>query len=111
MALVLSPAPGHQVRDARIFRKPIAAGTEPTSDIISLDGDGWLTVDGLVGWAGRDTDVARLEVVTADGRALGVAVRDADYVSIPCSAPSSFTPERLPPSRPCLLRVPPRVPS
>lgn len=68
-----APAPGHQVRDARLFRKPIAAGTQPTSDIISLgppDQDGWLTVDGLVGWAGRDGDAARLELVTADGRAL-----------------------------------------
>jgi len=65
-----SLAPGHQVRDARIFRKPIAAGTQPTSDIISLDGNGWLTIDGLVGWAGRDDAGARLEVVTSDGRAL-----------------------------------------
>ncbi|MCA1663768.1 MAG: hypothetical protein LC659_05795, partial [Myxococcales bacterium] len=66
----LALAPGHQVRDARIFRKPIAAGTQPTSDIISLDGDGWVAVDGLVGWAGRDDAGARLEVVTAAGRAL-----------------------------------------
>jgi hypothetical protein len=65
-----SLAPGHQVRDARIFRKPIAAGTQPTSDVISLDGNGWLTIDGLVGWAGRDDAGARLEVVTAGGRAL-----------------------------------------
>lgn len=65
-----TPAPGHQVRDARIFRRPIAAGTQPTSDIISLDGDGWLTVGGLVGWAGRDDGGARLEVVRDDGRAL-----------------------------------------
>jgi hypothetical protein len=63
-------APGHQVRDARVFRKPIAAGTQPTSDVISLDGNGWLTLDGLVGWAGRDDSGARLEVVTAGGRAL-----------------------------------------
>jgi hypothetical protein len=58
------------VRDARVFRKPIAAGTLPTSDTISLDGGAWLAVDGLVGWAGRDDAVARLEVVTANGRAL-----------------------------------------
>jgi hypothetical protein len=58
------------VRDARIFRKPIDAAAPPTSDIISLDGDGWLTVDGLVGWAGRADGGARLEVVNADGRAL-----------------------------------------
>jgi hypothetical protein len=49
---------------------PIAAGTEPTSDTISLDGGGWLTIDGLVGWAGRDAGGARLEVVTSEGRAL-----------------------------------------
>ncbi|HEX9104633.1 MAG TPA: hypothetical protein VF997_20625 [Polyangia bacterium] len=67
---VVAPAPGRQVRDARVFRKPIAAGTLPTSDTISLDGDGWLTVDGLVGWAGRDAGVARLELVAANGRAL-----------------------------------------
>lgn len=66
----LAPAPGRQVRDARLFRRAVAAGTLPTSDTISLDGDGWLTVDGLVGWAGRDGDVARLELVAADGRAL-----------------------------------------
>jgi len=66
----LAPAPGRQVRDARVFRKPIAAGTLPTSDTISLDGGAWLTVDGLVGWAGRDSDGARLELVTPDGRAL-----------------------------------------
>lgn len=66
----LAPAPGRQVRDARVFRRPIAAGTLPTSDTISLDGDAWLTVDGLVGWAGRDGDGAALELVTPDGRAL-----------------------------------------
>lgn len=65
-----APAPGRQVRDARIFRKPIAAGTLPTSDTISLDGAAWLSVDGLVAWAGRDRAVARLEVVTGRGRAL-----------------------------------------
>jgi hypothetical protein len=63
-------APGRQVRDARVFRKPAPAGTLPTSDTISLGDDRWLTVDGLVGWAGRDGDGARLEVVTDDGRAL-----------------------------------------
>ncbi len=69
----VGPAPGRQVRDARVFRKPIAAGTQPTSDSISLgppSGDGWLTVDGLVGWAGRDGRGARLELVGAAGRAL-----------------------------------------
>lgn len=66
----LSPAPGHQVRDARIFRKPIAPGTQPTSDVLSLDGTHWLTIDGLVGWAGRDDAGAELEVVTAAGREL-----------------------------------------
>ena len=65
-----APAPGRQVRDARVFRKPIAAGTLPTSDTISLGADSWLSVDGLVGWAGRADDVARLEVVTSSGRAL-----------------------------------------
>jgi len=67
---VIAPAPGRQVRDARVFRKPIAAGTLPTSDTISLDGGAWLAVDGLVGWAGRDADGVRLELVTPDGRAL-----------------------------------------
>lgn len=69
----VTPAPGHQVRDARLFRQPIAAGTQPTTDRICLgppDDDAWLTVDGLIGWAGRDGDVARLELVGADGRAL-----------------------------------------
>ena len=64
-------APGHQVRDARIFRKPIAAGTQPTSDVISLDGNGWLTVDGLVGWAGRGDGGARLEAGQRRGARAG----------------------------------------
>jgi hypothetical protein len=49
---------------------PVAAGTQPTTDTISLGDDRWVTVDGLVGWAGRDSDGARLEVVTAAGRSL-----------------------------------------
>jgi hypothetical protein len=67
----IAAAPGRQVRDARVFRKPIASGTQPTSDTISLDGDGWMTLDGLVGFAAREGAGARLEVVSADaGRAL-----------------------------------------
>ena len=66
----LSAAPGHQVRDARVFRRPLVAGTLPTRDSIALDGNGWLDVDGLVGFAERAADGARLEVVRADGRAL-----------------------------------------
>ena len=52
-------APGHQVRDARVFRQSYPAGNLPTSDTISLDGSAWMSVDGLVGWAGRDGDGAR----------------------------------------------------
>jgi hypothetical protein len=69
----MSLAPGRQVRDARVFRMPVAAGTLPTSDTISLgppSSDGWVTLDGLVGWASRDPDGARLELVTSAGRAL-----------------------------------------
>ena len=65
-----APAPGHQVRDARVFRMPIASGTLPTSDTISLDGSAWLSLGGLVGWAGRDDALTRLEVVTGAERAL-----------------------------------------
>ena len=36
----VAPVPGRQVRDARVFRQVFAAGSAPTSDIISLDGDG-----------------------------------------------------------------------
>jgi hypothetical protein len=62
----VAPAPGRQVREARLFRAPIPAGTQPTSDRITVDGSSWLDVDGLVGWAARD----RFEVVRPDGRAL-----------------------------------------
>ena len=65
-----APAPGHQVRDARVFSRPFAAGARPTRDTITLDGVAWLSVAGLVGWAGRDAGVTRLEVVGAGGRML-----------------------------------------
>ncbi|HEY2745080.1 MAG TPA: hypothetical protein VGL86_10675 [Polyangia bacterium] len=69
---VVAPAPGRQIRDARLFRRASAAGAQPTSDIISLDGSIWRDVGGLVGWAGRgdDGDGAALELVTDNGRAL-----------------------------------------
>lgn len=66
----LGPAPGRQIRDARLFRAPFAAGTQPLRDRVSLDGGAWLDVDGLVGWAERSDGRARLEVVRADGRFL-----------------------------------------
>lgn len=66
----LVPAPGRQIRDARLFRQSIAAGTLPTSDRVTLDGSAWLDAGGLVGFAARDGGVVRLEVVTDGGRAL-----------------------------------------
>ena len=84
----MSLAPGRQVRDARVFRMPIAAGTQPTTDTISLGDDHWLTVDGLVGWAGRDDDGARLEVVTPAGRSL-VEVGDDLTPRTPRALPST----------------------
>ena len=55
-----------------MFRRAIAAGSLPTSDIVSLDGSIWRSVGGLVGWAGSsDGDGgAAFELVTTDGRAL-----------------------------------------
>ncbi|MDB4970584.1 MAG: hypothetical protein JWN44_6273 [Myxococcales bacterium] len=66
----IAPAPGRQIRDARLFRAPVPAGTQPTSDRITIDGSRWLEVDGLVGWAARDGSGARLEVVRPEGRDL-----------------------------------------
>ncbi len=68
----VAPAPGRQIRDARLFRRAVAAGSLPTSDTISLDGSVWRDVGGLVGWAGPGDDPAgaALELVTANGRAL-----------------------------------------
>lgn len=61
-ALATRPAPGRQIRDARLFRKPYAAGTTPARDRISLDGRTWADVDGLVGWAATSGDGARYEL-------------------------------------------------
>src|SRR5262249_11571758 len=53
-----------------------AAGAQPTSDILSLDGDTWRAVGGLVGWAGRTDDGATLELVALDGGRALVQVGD-----------------------------------
>ena len=72
----VAPVPGRQVRDARVFRQAQAAGAQPTSDILSLDGDRWRAVGGLVGWAGRTGDGAALELVALDGSRALVEVGD-----------------------------------
>jgi hypothetical protein len=63
-------APGSQIADARLFRRPLTAGAVVTADEIARDGARWLAVPGLVGWAAGDDDgdAATLELVDARGR-------------------------------------------